>query len=151
MSALKDERIKKAVAATNAPDQVVRRPVPALGLFIHAAAQNANLATNVATAEPPKDLVQTFSKDENVIAADSKFPVARHSAKVTPDKKPKINLITPVDYSGPLEKKLNLETPKPPLNPWSSEAYSIFEGNLLKFIKVCMSFFQLLLLLRGIT
>ena len=128
MSAAKDERIKKAVAASKAPDQVVRRPVPALGLFIHAAAQNANLATNVATSEPPKDSVQTFSKDENVIAADSKFPVACKTQPITPVKKPRVNLITPTDYSGPLEKKLNLETPKPPLNPWSSEAYSIFEG-----------------------
>ena len=139
MSDSKEERIKKAVAATKAPDQVVRRPVPALGLFIAAAAQNANLATNVSNVEAEEGLkgpAQTFSKDENVIAPDCEFPVARKTSPITPKKTSR--MITPSEYSGKLEKKLNLEPPRPPLNPWSTEAYSIFEGNLESFI--CFDF-----------
>ena len=143
MSESKDERIKKAVAASKAPDQVVRRPVPALGLFIAAAAQNANVATNVAntSVDGPKDPAQTFSKDENVIAADSQYPVARKTPPKTPVKQtPRITLITPEDYAGKLEKKLNLEAPRPPLNPWSSEAYSIFEGTVKLSLFSCSIF-----------
>jgi hypothetical protein len=137
-----DERIKKAVAASNAPSQVVRRPVPALGIFMAAAHQSALNPGNVAATKlpvPNTSPVPVRATENQQKAMDAKFgpsigpTIATKSVvRLTPDKTARVTLrATPDEYSGDLERRHNEEitNEKPAFNPWSSEAYSIFEGN----------------------
>ena len=132
MRSSKNERVQKAVAASNAPPQVVSRPVPALGIFIAAAHQSAINTTNVDEAKIPVPNTSPLlirHNENQPKAMDTKFPVA--SKTVTPEKTStsRVTLKTPEEYSGSLEKKHNAEINRLPMNPWSSEAYSIFQGN----------------------
>ena len=130
MKSSKNERVQKAVAASNAPRQVVSRPVPALGMFIAAAHQSAINTTNVDKAKIPVPNTSPLlirHNENQPKAMDAKFPVA--SRAVTPEKTSRVTLKTPEEYSGSLEKKHNAEINRLPMNPWSSEAYSIFQGN----------------------
>ena len=133
MKSSKNERIQKAVAASKAPSQVVRRPVPALGIFIAAAHQSALNPTNVAETKLPAPNTSPLpvrARENQPKAMDTKFPVATKSVdRLTPEKTARVTLKTPEEYSGNLEKKHNDELNRPTFNPWSSEAYSIFQGN----------------------
>ena len=135
MRSTQTQRLQKAAAASQAPPQVVTRPMPALGLFIKAAQESAVTAV---TPEVPKELPSHFRagslQEDNPITMDTKFPVARKTSASLAAAEKRINLITPPEYSGKLEKKLNLDIGKPKIN-WSSEAYSIFEGTEQKLIK----------------
>ena len=142
MKSSASDRIQKAAAASKAPSQVVSRPIPALGLFIAAAHQSAVNPTNV---NPPTiPLTPSLPPRDNKYTMDTKFPVATRSTEPlksprtsratllrTPEKSSRVNLITPPEYSGKLEKKHNVELTHTTINPWSSEAYSIFQGNYI--------------------
>ena len=133
MKSSKNERIQKEVAASKVPSQVVRRPIPALGLLIAAAHETACNSTDVVETKLPAPNCSPLpirTKENQSIAMDTKFPVASKSVdRLTPEKQARVTLKTPEEYSGNLEKKHNAELKRPTLNPWSSEAYSIFEGN----------------------
>ena len=137
MKSSKNERIQKAAAASNAPAQVVRRPIPALGVFIAAAHQSALNPTSAGETKLPAPSrsgsplpVRANDPTNQPKAMDTKFPVATKSVnRLTPEKTPRVTLKTPEEYSGRLEKQHNAELGRPTFNPWSSEAYSIFQGN----------------------
>ena len=140
MRSTQTQRLQKAAAASQAPPQVVTRPMPALGLFIKAAQESA---VTVVTPEVPKELPRHLQgggslSEDNPITMDTKFPVARKTSASLAAAEKRVNLITPPEYSGKLENKLNLDISKPKIN-WSSEAYSIFEGTEQKLMKILLN------------
>ena len=136
MKSTKDERIQKSVASSNAPSQVVRKPIPALSLLIAATHQSALLPTSSTAPELPTgpEARTVTHKKDSTATMDTKFPVTSRTVNypLSPATPRKPVHSTPPSYCGKLETKQNLEHgafPAPTFNPWSAEAFSIFEGN----------------------
>ena len=132
MNPSKDARIQKLVASSNAPPQVVTRPIPALSLLIASTHQTALLPTNQSApnlaTEPTKSSTELHKKG-NPLTMDTKFPVStRKENPIAPVASRKEKITTPAEYCGKLEAKQNVELSAPTFNPWSAEAFSIFEG-----------------------
>ena len=129
MKSTRNERIQKSAAAasSNAPSQIVRRPIPALAQLIAATHHSALLPTAATSPKLPTEPDHSptvMHKKDNPITMDTKFPVSQHKAKRS------TSVIPETEHCGESESKQHVGIPGQTFNPWTAEAFSIFEGKL---------------------